>query len=341
MIKVGVIGCGYWGPNLVRNFVNNEKVNVTTVCDLEEKRLNNIQRIYPFLKTTKDASELIKSNDIDAVAVATPSSSHYSLAKEALENKKHVLVEKPMTVTSDEGKELVELAEKNNMVLMVDHTFVFTSAVKKIKEIYDSGELGEILYYDSVRVNLGLFQPDVNVVWDLAPHDLSIMHYVMKKNIRKVSAIGIGHANPDIENVAYMTVHFDENIIAHFHFNWLSPVKLRLTLIGGSKKMIVYDDMEPTDKIRIYDKGIEIKRTPGKNVPEEAYQYMIGYRIGDIYIPKVEHTEALKAEVSHFVECIEDKKKPVTDGEFGLEIVRMLEAAQRSIKSDGRLEEIT
>jgi len=340
MIKVGVIGCGYWGPNLVRNFVNNEKIQVKTVCDLEEKKLNNIKRIYPFVDTTKNAADIMKDNEIDAVAIATPSFTHHELGKAALENGKHVLIEKPMTVTSDEGKELVDLAEKNNKTILVDHTFIFTAAVEKIKEIYDSGELGDILYYDSVRINLGLFQPDINVVWDLAPHDLSIMNYILNKNFKKVTAIGISHAYPNIENVAYMTVHFEENIIAHFHFNWLAPVKMRMTLIGGSKKMIVYDDMEPTDKVKIYDKGIELKSTPSKNVPEEMYKYLIGYRIGDIYIPKIDHTEALKAEVSHFVDCIENNKKPVTDGEFGLGVVKILEAAQRSIKNDGRIEEI-
>ncbi|RKY84779.1 gfo/Idh/MocA family oxidoreductase, partial [candidate division KSB1 bacterium] len=333
--NIGVIGCGYWGPNLIRNFVFNEKTDVVSVCDLRKERLDFIKRVYPFVDITDKSEEVTSDNRIDAIAISTPPSTHYVLAKSALENGKHVLIEKPMTVSSEEGEELIEIAEKNNKILMVDHTYVFTTAVRKIKEIYDSGEIGDVLYYDSVRINLGLFQQDINVIWDLAPHDLSIMNYILQKDYKKVSAIGVSHANPEIENIAYMTVHFDENLIAHFHLNWLAPVKIRLTLIGGSKKMIVYDDMEPTDKVKVYDKGIEIR-----NIPEEVYNILISYRTGDIYIPKIENIEALKIETDHFAHCVETGEKPVTDGEFGLTVVKILEAAQRSIKNGGRIEEI-
>jgi predicted dehydrogenase len=332
--NVAVVGYGYWGPNLVRTFSWSDKTNVKYVCDLDESRLSKVGSMFPNVETvTTDYGQILADKTIDAVAIATPVQSHFVLAKAALEAGKHVLLEKPMTDNAKEARLLVEIAKKENKILMVDHTFLFTGAVKKIKELVSDGKLGKVYYFDSVRVNLGLFQNDVNVIWDLAPHDLSILNFIIddKKPV-SISATGVAHVNEGMENIAYIAVHYDDSTLAHFHVNWLSPIKVRQILIGGSEKMIVYDDMENTEKIKVYDKGIDIQ--PGDK--DALYRTLIQYRTGDMFAPKLDNTEALKAECSHFIECIEKNQSPVTDGQFGADIVKMLEAAQISIKENGK-----
>jgi predicted dehydrogenase len=329
---IGVIGCGYWGPNLLRNFAENEAAQLRWICDLDEKRLGAMGRRYPAARTTNDYRTLIADADLDAVAVVTPVATHFQIAKEALAAGKHVLMEKPLTATAREAEELIELAEKNRCVLMVDHTFVYTGAVRKIKEILASGELGDLLYFDSIRINLGLFQRDINVLWDLAPHDLSIMDYLIERQPEGVSALGSCHIEPGIENIAYLVMRFADDFIAHFHFNWLAPVKIRRTLIAGARKMILYDDIEPTEKVRVYDKGVTANRIGDR---EADYQTLVSYRTGDVWAPKLDATEALRHVVAEFLNSIREGRKPLTDGEAGLRVVRILEAAQQSIKQGG------
>lgn len=335
MIKIGVIGYGYWGPNLVRNFMTASGSVVTRVCDLREERLSSLEKIYPGLKTCTDSTELINDPQIDAVVIATPVSSHFDLALAALQAGKHVLVEKPLAAKSDQARKLVDEANARNLVLLVDHTFVYTPAVRKIRELITLGALGQIYYYDAVRVNLGLFQHDVNVIWDLAIHDLSIMDCVLPDKPTAISATGISHVPGQPENVAYITLFFQSAQIAHVHVNWLTPVKVRHTLIGGSEKMILYDDLEPSEKLKVYDKGISV--TPG---PEDVYKMLVSYRLGDMWAPQLDNTEALQTEARHFVDCIETNKQPETDGAAGLRMVNMIEAAETSLRDRGRLVEI-
>jgi len=335
MIKVGVIGYGYWGPNLVRNFMAAPGSAVARVCDLRDERLSSLVKIYPGLKTCSDANELIRDPQIDAVVIATPVSSHSDLAMAALKAGKHVLVEKPLATTSGQARKLVDEAAARNLTLLVDHTFVYTDAVRKIRELIASGQLGEIYYYDAVRVNLGLFQHDVNVIWDLAIHDLSIMDCVLPAKPVAISATGISHVPGQPENVAYITLFFPSTQIAHVHVNWLTPVKVRHTLIGGSEKMILYDDLEPSDKLKVYDKGISV--APG---PEDVYRMLVSYRSGDMWAPRLDNTEALQTEALHFIDCIETNKQPETDGPAGLRMVNMIEAAETSLRDRGRLVEI-
>jgi predicted dehydrogenase len=330
VIKIGVIGYGYWGPNLVRNFSECGVAEVRAVSDFRGDRLKQVSLRYPSVKTTVDHRELLSDTGIDAVAIATPVSSHYELALQALQAGKHVLVEKPFTATVEQGQRLIEEADRRKLTLMVDHTFLFTSAVRKIKELVDSGALGALYYYDSVRVNLGLFQHDVNVLWDLAVHDLSIMDYILGAQPQAVSATGVAHVAGQPEDVAYMTCYFANQVIAHFHVNWLAPVKIRQTLIGGSQKMIVYDDLEPSEKIKVYDKGITLKE------PEGVYKMMVGYRTGDMWAPQLATTEALQAEAKHFIQCVENGSRPLTDGQAGLNVVRILEAAVKSMSERGQ-----
>jgi len=331
MINVAVVGFGYWGPNLVRNFADLPAANLSAVCDLNKDRLELVQRRYPGVKTVTDPGELARDPAIDAVVIATPVSSHFELALQALKSGKHVLVEKPLTANGDQARRLIEEAEQRRLTLMVDHTFTYTGAVRKIHEIVNSGELGDVYYYDSVRVNLGLFQHDVSVLWDLAVHDLSIMDFLLDARPTAVSATGISHVADQPENVAYLTLFFDTSLIAHVHVNWLAPVKVRKTLIGGSQKMVVYDDLEPSEKIKIYDKGITVNDSD-----EGRHQQLIGYRTGDMTAPKLDIVEALRDEAAHFVDCIENKKKPITDGHAGLQVVSVLDAASRSIEQRGR-----
>jgi predicted dehydrogenase len=330
MIGIGVIGYGYWGPNLVRNFAEVSGSQVVAVSDLRPERLAQVQVRYPAVRTTQAYGDLIADPAIDAIVLATPVSTHFDLAMQALGAGKHVLVEKPLTATVEQGERLVEEAARRGRVLMVDHTFIYTGAVRKIKELVDDDRLGRLYYYDSVRVNLGLFQHDVNVLWDLAVHDLSIMDYVLGRQPRAVAATGMAHVPGRPEDVAYLTCFFDDTLIAHFHVNWLAPVKIRRTLIGGDQRMIVYDDLEPSEKVKVYDKGITLN-----NEPEGMYQMLVGYRTGDMWAPQLNTAEALRVGATHFLECIEHGKQPLTDGQVGLNVVRTLEAATRSLRQNG------
>jgi len=304
---------------------------VVAVADLNSDRLGLLNRRYPSVETTTDYRDILRNPRIDAVAISTPVSTHFPLAMEALEAGKHVLVEKPMTATSEQALRLIEKADHRNLVLMVDHTFVYTGAVRKIRELIDQGSLGELYYYDSTRVNLGLFQHDVDVIWDLAVHDLSIMEFILPESPVAISATGIGHVKGAAENIAYVTAFYDSSLIAHLSVNWLSPVKVRRTLIGGSRQMIAYDDLENSEKVKVYDKGITVR-----NGSESVYKLLVGYRSGDIYCPQLDVTEALRIEAAHFVDCIETGKTPQTDGFAGLRVVSVLEAATKSMKERGR-----
>ena len=329
-IRFGVIGYGYWGPNIVRNVSGLENGQLATICDQNAGALKRASKLYPGVTLTTDANEILTSPDIDAVAVVTPVWTHFELAKATLENGKHVFVEKPFTSTSQQAEELIELATKKNLQIMVDHTFLFSGAVKKIRDIVDKGTLGSLYYFDSTRVNLGLFQHDVSVVWDLAPHDLSIMDHILRMKPEAVVTTGAKHVN-DLADMAFITVYFPGSLIAHINVNWLSPVKVRMTLIGGKDKMLLWNDLEPDEKIKVYDKGVDV--TSGQGV----YDLLVSYRSGDIYSPKVEQTEALKLELNYFVECILNNQAPMNDGAAGLRVVRLLEAAERSLNEQGRI----
>jgi predicted dehydrogenase len=335
MIGIGVIGYGYWGPNLVRNFAEAPGATLVGVSDLRADRLAQAQRRYPFARFAERPAELLADPAIDAVAIATPVSSHFQLAMDALKANKHVLVEKPIASTSEQALRLIDEASARNRVLMVDHTFVYTGAVRKIRDMIARGELGDIYYYDSVRVNLGLFQHDVNVIWDLAVHDLAIMDFVLASKPIAVNATGISHIAGQPENVAYITLFFPDNRIAHLHVNWLAPVKVRRTLIGGSEKMIVYDDLEPSEKVKVYDKGVTLSASS-----EAVYQLLVSYRSGDMWAPKLDQTEGLQTEVRHFLDCIDHHRQPETDGQTGLRVLRILEAAEKSMGARGQLVEL-
>ena len=335
MIGVGVIGYGYWGPNLVRNFSEADGSRVVAISDLNPDRLNRATRRYSDVSTTLDAEALITSPDVDAVVIATPVSTHFELGMRALAAGKHVWVEKPLAATSDQARRLRDEASARKLVLMVDHTFVYTGAVRKIGELVRTGQLGDLYYYDSVRVNLGLFQNDVDVMWDLAVHDLSIMDYVLDSKPRAVSAIGSAHVPGRAANVAYLTCLFEDSLIAHFHVNWLAPVKVRRTLIGGNRQMIVFDDLEPSEKVRVYDKGITVDQGP-----EDRYETLVRYRTGDMWAPQLETTEALTNAAQDFLGAIAAGAEPETNGTVGLRVVRILEAATRSMKHNGQLVEL-
>jgi predicted dehydrogenase len=333
MIRFAVIGYGYWGPNVVRNLANLEGSQVVMICDKSAAARERAQKSYPGMSVTSDCCEVLNSTAIDAVAVVTPVWTHYELTKAALENGKHVFVEKPFTASIEQAEELIEIAERRNLKIMVDHTFLFTGAVRKIKELVDQGSLGKLYYYDSTRVNLGLFQHDVNVVWDLAPHDLSIMDYLIDARPEAVVATGQMHLNGH-EDVAFITLYFPDKVIAHINVNWLSPVKVRTTLIGGEKKMVVWNDMEADEKIKVYDKGVHITNQEG------VYDLLVNYRSGDMWAPQIQQGEALKIELEYFLKCIHENKRPLNDGVAGLRVVRMLEAATRSLQQRGELVEI-
>jgi predicted dehydrogenase len=328
-MKIGVIGLGYWGPNLVRNFFGNKLVEKVIACDLKEDRLTQIKSKFPGIEVINDYKQLLQS-DVDAVAIATSVNTHFQLAKEALEAGKHIWVEKPFTSSKAQGEELIKIAASKKLNIFVDHTFLYTGAVRKIKELIDKGELGDIIYFDSVRINLGLFQHDVNVVWDLAPHDLSIMNYVLKDKVPiAVTASGVSSYNC-LENIAQMSIHFkDSSCFAHFHVNWTSPVKIRRIMIAGKKKMLVFDDLEYSEKIKIYDSGIEFKST------ESIHDALVQYRTGDMYSPQVSQAEALSSAVKEFIDSILEKRKPLTDGKNGVDVVEILEASEKSIKQKG------
>ena len=328
MIRIGVIGYGYWGPNIVRNLHSLDSTRVEMVCDKSPAALARVRKSYPGITTVSDPAEILTSPQIDAVAVITPVWTHYQLAKAALENGKHIFVEKPFTSSTAQAEELIELADRKNLKIMVDHTFLFTGAVRKIQELIKSGVLGDLYYYDSVRVNLGLFQHDVSVLWDLAPHDLSIMDFLIGQQAEAVVATGGSHLNGH-EDIAFVTLYFPENVIAHINVNWLSPVKVRTTLIGGQKKMLVWNDVEADEKIKVYDKGVEITSAEG------VRELLVHYRSGDMWSPQIEQVEALRLELGYFADCITNSKTPFNDGQAGLRVVKMLEAAERSIKKRG------
>ncbi len=332
MIGIGVIGYGYWGPNLVRNFAECQGAAVRVVCDQRPERLELVTRRYPGVQVTSSPSDVCVDPSVDAVVIATPVDRHFELALEALRAGKHVLVEKPMAASSDLAARLIDEAAARRLVLMVDHTFVYTGAVRKMRELTQGGELGDIYYYDSVRINLGLFQHDVSVLWDLAVHDLAIMDYVLSERPVAVSATGLAHVTGRPPNIAYMSMFFDGNLIAHVHANWLSPVKVRRTLLGGSRRMVVFDDLEASEKVKVYDRGISVNPSP-----ENVYQMLIGYRTGDMWAPQLAVTEALSVEAAHFVDCVTNSRVPLTDGEAGWRVVRLLEAATESMKKQGQL----
>ena len=329
-MEIGILGYGYWGKNLVRNFNNLPNCNVKYVCETNNINADNCNETYEKILVTDNYEEILQDKTIQAIVIATPVDSHYALTKKALDANKHVLVEKPLTSSYREALELVNHAKSKNKTLMVDHTFLYTGAVQKIKKIIDSQELGSIQYLDSTRINLGLFQHDVNVLWDLAPHDISICNYLINKKLNSVQAIGVSHTNNKIENIAYLTLKYEENIIAHFNCSWVSPVKIRQMLIGGTKKMVVYNDMEPTEKIKIYDSGYSFK---SKN---EINKILVDYRMGDINVPKINITEALSLMANDFINSIKNKTRPVSNSEMGLEVVKILDAAEQSIKNNGK-----
>ena len=330
MLKCGVIGYGYWGPNIVRNLRSMENCQVEGVCDRSPTARKRIQSAHPGIPVFTDYHELVQSPDVDAIAVITPVWTHYELTKAALENGKHVFVEKPFTSCVVQAEELINLAEQKNLQIMVDHTFLFTGAVRKIRKLVAEDILGKLYYYDSTRVNLGLFQHDCNVIWDLAPHDLSIMNHVLNKDAEAISATGQGHLNGH-EDIAFITAYFPDNVIAHINVNWLSPVKVRTTLIGGEKKMLVWNDLEADEKLKIYDKGVDVKGQEG------VYNLLVSYRSGDMWAPHVEQVEALQLEMEYFVACVRKNEKPFNDGRAGLKVVRMLEAATESLRNRGSL----
>jgi len=347
VLKLGVFGYGYWGPNIVRSFSSQPECQVVAICDKNPAAVAQAVNRHPGVRTTSNRDDVLSSPEIDAVAIVTPVSTHYDLARLALENGKHVFVEKPFTATSAQAEDLIELADRKNLQIMVDHTFLFSGAVRKIKELVDGGVLGRLYYYDSTRVNLGLFQHDVNVIWDLAPHDLSIIDYLIGLEPEFVVATGGAHLN-GLADVAYITLCFPSNVIAHLNVNWLSPVKVRTTLVGGERKMLVWNDLEPSEKVKVYDKGVQITETPEESrqrvkglieskvfqvgAGPAIYDLLVSYRSGDMWAPRVDQTEALLLESRYFVDCVASGATPFNDGRAGLRVVRMLEAADESLK---------
>jgi predicted dehydrogenase len=329
-MNFGVIGYGYWGPNIVRNIASLEGSQVLAIAEMSPSARNRAQKAYPGISVTPDSRDLILSPRIDAIAIVTPVWTHYELAKAALENGKHVFVEKPFTSNTAQAEELINLAEQKNLTIMVDHTFLFTGAVRKISQLLDEGTLGKLYYYDATRVNLGLFQHDINVLWDLAPHDLSIMDYLIKSTPEAVVATGQKHLNSH-EDVAYMTLYFPEKVIAHINVNWLSPVKVRTTLMGGENRMLVWNDLEADEKVKVYDKGVDVTNKEG------VYELLVNYRSGDMWAPQLEQVEALRHELTYFVDCISSGKEPFNNGRAGLRVVQMLEAASQSLNKKGSL----
>jgi len=338
LVNIGVIGAGYWGPNLIRNFNQSEHSKVLWCADLDDTRLKSIKDAYPDIKTTKDFMELLKDKEVDAIVIATPVSKHFELAKTALEHNKHVLIEKPLTSTSKHAKELIELAKKNKLILMVDHTFEYTPSVNKIKEILDKKELGDIFTIDMIRVNLGLFQRDINVVWDLAPHDISILILLMGKLPLSVKAEGMDYVLENIEDDVQITLKFDGKIRAHMHVSWLDPMKIRKITIVGNKKMLVYDDTEKEEKIRIHDKGVILEKN---SLPKDKYygtweEFKLIYKSGHVEVPELDIKEPLMIMCNHFIDCINTGKTPISDGLSGLKVVKVIEAIQESLKNNGK-----
>lgn len=332
-LNVAVIGCGYWGNHILRNFNNSNNWNLVAACDLDENQILKQSKLYPKVKFTKDSNEIFSNSEIDAISIATPVNTHYQLTKKSLEHGKHVWVEKPLCSSHLQAQELVKLAKANALTFNVDHTYIYTSAVQKLKEIVDSGEIGDIIYFDSVRINLGLFQHDINVIWDLAPHDISILNYLTNQRPKSLVASGaevVKYSPKNLENIAYLNLNYEGNMNAHIHVNWLSPVKIRRIILGGTKKMVVFDDMLNSEKIKIYDSGVKISNR------EDIYQSLVQYRIGDMHSPQLSNNEALKEEVDHFFRQIVAGKDTITSGQMGADVVRVLEAADESIKQNSK-----
>jgi predicted dehydrogenase len=328
-LRVGVIGCGYWGPNLIRNFSACPLTEVVAVCDANPARLETVGRAFSQIRQVTSVDRLLEL-PLEAAVIATPVSTHFPLAVRCLEAGLHVLVEKPLAATVPECQALLDLARRQDRLLMVDHTYLFSNAVRRIKTLVDEGWLGDLYYVDSIRINLGLFQHDVNVIWDLAPHDLSIVDHVLGLEARSISAWGCGHADPGIEDIAYVNVDFGDRMLANFHVNWLSPVKVRQMIFAGSRKSLIFNELNTTEPIKLYDRGIEV----GESV-EQVHKLRVSYRSGDVWSPHVEPGEPLQAVVTHFAECVRDHKPPLSDGQQGLRVVRLLEAATRSIRAQG------
>jgi predicted dehydrogenase len=328
-IKIGIVGCGYWGPNLIRNFTSCPLTEVIAVCDTDPARLETISRNFFHLTAVQSLDELLALRP-DAVAIATPVSTHYPLAERCLNAGLHVLVEKPLASSVPEARALIEVAARNHRVLMVDHTYLFSNAVCRIKEIIDAGELGDLYYVDSIRINLGLFQHDINVIWDLAPHDLSIVDHVLGREPRSISSWGCAHADPNVEDMAYVNVDYDDRLLANFHVNWLSPVKIRQMIFAGSRKSLIFNELNTSEPIKIYNRSVELGEGP-----DDRRKLMVSYRSGDVWSPHIESGEPLQAVVRHFAECIRDEKPPLSDGSLGLRVVRLLEAATRSLRAQG------
>jgi predicted dehydrogenase len=335
VINLGVIGAGYWGPNLIRNFGVARRSRVLRCADLDQARLQHMEELYPSLQTTTDYREILDDPEISAVAIATPVSTHYKLAMDALAARKHVFVEKPLAQSSEQCLELAAAAAQRNLIVMVGHTFVYTAAVNKIRELIAAGDLGEILYINSARVNLGVFQPDINVVWDLAPHDLSIMNWILDSRPERVAAHGRSYIRPGIEDVAFVDLEYPNRVIANIHVSWLDPCKIRRTTVVGSKKMLVYDDVSNIEKIRVYDKGVEVPPHY-----DNFGEFKLAYRYGDMLVPRLDESEPLKVECRHFLDCIEHRRRPRSSAEDGLAVVCALEAAGTSLRDAGRTVDI-
>ncbi|HWO94583.1 MAG TPA: Gfo/Idh/MocA family oxidoreductase [Dehalococcoidia bacterium] len=329
-VRVGIVGYGYWGPNLARNVASEPLTELVAISDMNPARLDAARATHPLARLTTRARDVLEDPTIEAVVIATPLTSHYGLAMEALANGKHVLVEKPLAACVEEAAELVREARRRDLHLLVDHTFLFTGAVRKMHEYITRGRLGDVYYYDSTRINLGLFHHDTNVIWDLAPHDVAIMLHLLDQPIRSVSAVGARHVDRNVENIAYLTVRFDGPLLAHFHVNWLAPAKVRKTIIGGSERMLIYDDMEASEKLKVYDSGAHLPETP-----EGIHRSLVEYRTGDVVAPKLEKAEALAIECAHLARVVRGFEDPVSDGLLGLKVVRVLEAAQRSLECGG------
>lgn len=329
-MNIGLVGYGYWGPNLARNIVQNENTTLIKICDLKQDRLNIAKQLFPFIKTTISFNDLLNDSIIDAVVISTPVNQHFSMAKKALEKGKHVLIEKPISHTVKEAEILVELAYKKNLILMVDHIFMYNGVVSKIKNLIDNKDLGSVQYIDSTRINLGIFQNDINVILDLATHDISIINYLISEKPISVIATGKCHTGNNIENLAYITLNYQSNLIAHIHCSWSSPVKVRQMLIGGDKKMLIYNDIEPTEKLKIYDKSF----LPGKE--EDKHKVLTDYRTGDVYIPKYDTTEPLQLVVGEFYKSVISGQQPLSNGLNGLEVIKIIELANRSLLLNGK-----
>lgn len=330
MIGVALVGFGYWGPNLARNFAAQKDARLVSICELQPNRAEEAARRFPQARITSDYASILAAPEVHVVLIATPVSSHFELARQALLAGKDILVEKPFTQTVAQAEELVALGEAQGRIVGVDHTFLYTGAVRKIKELVSQGDLGDLLYFDSVRINLGLFQDDVNVIHDLAPHDLAILNHIVGQRPVSVVALGTCHTRTRLENLAYLHLEYENNFIAHFHFNWLAPVKIRKTLIAGTSKMIVYDDMEASEKVKVYDKGIVV--SPDQ---DSLAKIRVDHRTGDMWAPKLIHREALSAEAEDFLRCVRERAKPLADACDGLEVVRLLEAAHASLQGGG------